>query len=59
MTLLGRANWWFPRWLDRIVPNLSIAGDEWFRARDEAARRERAAGPPGLAQRMPDDTVPT
>ena len=37
MTLLGRSNWWFPRWLDRIVPNFSIEGDEWFRARDAAA----------------------
>ena len=37
MTLIGRANWWFPRWLDRIVPNFSIEGDEWFRARDAAA----------------------
>jgi RND superfamily putative drug exporter len=50
MTLLGRANWWFPRWLDRIVPNFSIEGDEWFRARDaaaaEAARRTREAPAP-------------
>jgi len=59
MTLLGRSNWWFPRWLDRIVPNFSIEGDEWFRARDEAARREHAAAPAGPAQRVPDDTVPT
>ena len=59
MTLLGRSNWWFPRWLDRIVPNFSIEGDEWFRARDEAERRERAAAPAGPAQRVPDDTVPT
>jgi putative drug exporter of the RND superfamily len=22
MQLLGRANWWFPRWLDRAVPHL-------------------------------------
>jgi RND superfamily putative drug exporter len=36
MTLLGRANWWFPRWLDRLVPNFSIEGDEWFRAREPA-----------------------
>ena len=35
MTLLGRANWWFPRWLDRLVPNFSIEGDEWFRAHDD------------------------
>jgi len=42
MVLLGRANWWFPRWLDRLVPNFSIEGDEWFRRRDEAdaARRD-------------------
>jgi RND superfamily putative drug exporter len=38
MTLLGRANWWFPRRLDRIVPNFSIEGEEWFRERDEAAK---------------------
>jgi RND superfamily putative drug exporter len=22
MQLLGEANWWFPRWLDRFVPRL-------------------------------------
>jgi RND superfamily putative drug exporter len=22
MQLLGRANWWIPRWLDRILPRL-------------------------------------
>jgi putative drug exporter of the RND superfamily len=48
MVLIGRANWWFPRWLDRIVPNFSIEGEEWFRARDAAAAEEatRAAQPP-------------
>jgi RND superfamily putative drug exporter len=24
MELLGRANWWLPRWLDRIVPRISV-----------------------------------
>ena len=24
MELLGNANWWFPKWLDRIVPRVSI-----------------------------------
>jgi putative drug exporter of the RND superfamily len=43
MTLLGRVNWWFPRWLDRIVPNFSIEGDEWFRARDAAAAAPHAS----------------
>jgi putative drug exporter of the RND superfamily len=45
MVLLGRANWWFPAWLDRMVPNFSIEGDEWFRRRDEAARREAERQP--------------
>lgn len=53
MTLLGRANWWFPRWLDRIVPNFSIEGDEWFRARDAAA----AAAP--VVPRAEPEPAPT
>ncbi|MBG0828677.1 MMPL family transporter [Planomonospora sp. ID67723] len=28
MVLLGRYNWWCPRWLDRILPNLSIEGHD-------------------------------
>jgi uncharacterized membrane protein YdfJ with MMPL/SSD domain len=27
MRLLGDANWWFPKWLDRIIPNLDIEGE--------------------------------
>jgi RND superfamily putative drug exporter len=42
MVLAGRANWWFPRWLDRVVPNFSIEGEEWFRERDAAAAEEEA-----------------
>jgi len=26
MTVLGRANWWLPRWLDRWMPHLTIEG---------------------------------
>jgi RND superfamily putative drug exporter len=40
MVLVGRANWWFPRSLDRLVPNFSIEGEEWFRERDAAAAVE-------------------
>ncbi|MFM9134892.1 MAG: MMPL family transporter, partial [bacterium] len=24
MSMLGRANWWLPRWLDRILPRISV-----------------------------------
>jgi RND superfamily putative drug exporter len=27
MELLGRANWWMPSWLDRIVPHLGVEVD--------------------------------
>jgi RND superfamily putative drug exporter len=26
MELLGRANWWLPRWLDRLLPRLDVDG---------------------------------
>jgi RND superfamily putative drug exporter len=26
MELLGRRNWWMPRWLDRVVPHVSVEG---------------------------------
>jgi RND superfamily putative drug exporter len=27
MKLMGNANWWIPRWLDRILPNIEIDGE--------------------------------
>jgi RND superfamily putative drug exporter len=27
MTLLGKANWWLPGWLDRILPHISLESD--------------------------------
>jgi putative drug exporter of the RND superfamily len=59
MLVLGRSNWWLPHWLDRIVPNFSIEGEEWFRARDEAAQAPSEAEPAVGAGRVADDTVPT
>jgi RND superfamily putative drug exporter len=28
MTLLGNSAWWLPKWLDKIVPHISIEGNE-------------------------------
>jgi RND superfamily putative drug exporter len=28
MQLLGNWNWWFPGWLDRLLPRLNIEGPE-------------------------------
>jgi RND superfamily putative drug exporter len=27
MTLMGKANWWLPGWLDRLLPHLSLESD--------------------------------
>jgi putative drug exporter of the RND superfamily len=27
MALLGRANWWLPKWLDRVLPQVNLDGD--------------------------------
>jgi len=35
MASLGRANWYLPRWLGRILPRISIEGEEYFKARDQ------------------------
>ncbi len=39
MSLLGKAGWYMPRWLDRLLPNFSIEGDSYFAERDAAAGR--------------------
>ncbi len=36
MVLLGKRAWWLPRWLDRLVPHVSIEGEEFFAKRDTA-----------------------
>ncbi len=47
MLLMGRFNWWMPKWLQRIVPHVSIEGAEFFKARDAAASGAGAARPAG------------
>jgi RND superfamily putative drug exporter len=34
MELLGRANWWLPRWLSRVVPRVDVEGHEESRPTD-------------------------
>jgi putative drug exporter of the RND superfamily len=35
MVLVGDHNWYMPRWLDRVVPKISIEGAEFFDQRDQ------------------------
>jgi putative drug exporter of the RND superfamily len=34
MVLVGPANWWMPKWLERQLPHISIEGAEFFTTRD-------------------------
>jgi RND superfamily putative drug exporter len=48
MELLGRANWWIPRWLDRIVPRISVEAPPDLRpavATTEVAQEEEELVP--------------
>jgi putative drug exporter of the RND superfamily len=47
MLLMGRVNWWMPKWLDRAVPHISIEGAEFFKERDGAAGGAAAPLPAG------------
>jgi RND superfamily putative drug exporter len=36
MVLLGRWAWWLPRPLERVIPHISIEGEEFFAKREAA-----------------------
>ncbi|HEX6418679.1 MAG TPA: MMPL family transporter, partial [Acidimicrobiales bacterium] len=46
MRLMGEANWWLPRWLDRLLPHLDIEGVAGLPAPEmrQAAAPAAAAG---------------
>jgi RND superfamily putative drug exporter len=43
MALLGDRAWWMPRWLDRVMPNVSLEGGHEDRAERVTARDRVAA----------------
>ena len=51
MVLLGRRAWWLPGWMERLVPHISIEGEDYFAARDArlAAAAAAAEEPAGSA----------
>ena len=45
MMMFGKANWWFPTWLDRILPKLAVDADDLAaHVIDDTSHRARAAG---------------
>ncbi len=50
MVMMGKINWYMPRWLDPLVPRVSIEGAEFFAARERPARTPgRPLAQPALA----------
>jgi RND superfamily putative drug exporter len=45
MVLLGKRAWWLPRWMDRVIPHISIEGEEYFAKKDAEAKADVPAQP--------------
>jgi RND superfamily putative drug exporter len=56
MVLMGRANWWLPSWLDRILPRVHIEGSEEpsYPAPELPAPRRPADTPPAVPAEEPE-----
>jgi RND superfamily putative drug exporter len=54
MLLMGKVNWWMPRWLDRVVPHVSIEGAEFFLAREELPAAAESTGPAATGAGSPE-----
>ncbi len=39
MILVGKSNWYMPRWLERVVPHISIEGAEFFSRRHRGTQQ--------------------
>ena len=43
MALMGDRAWWIPRWLDRVLPRISVEGDDYFAERDRRTAGDEPA----------------
>ena len=53
MELLGKRNWWIPKWIDRILPNIEVEGHAHAAGRPHRTIRPAATGP-GDEDREPE-----
>jgi RND superfamily putative drug exporter len=69
MELLGERSWWIPRWLDRVLPRISVEGQGFFDEADEpvpapptnvphdGAPAPQAANPPPREESTPMSVI--
>ena len=55
MELLGSRNWWFPKWLDRLVPTLNVEGHELERMHADIGATAADSGIEPDSERVPVD----
>ena len=39
MVIMGKANWWLPHWIDRVLPHVSVEGGNFLVTKDAAETR--------------------
>ncbi|HEY2770569.1 MAG TPA: MMPL family transporter [Solirubrobacteraceae bacterium] len=44
MVLMGESNWWFPKWLERVVPRINVEGAGFFERDDDIEEMPAGAG---------------
>jgi hypothetical protein len=58
MAMLGRWNWWLPRWLDRALPGVSVDGERGLADPAEPGWRDRSERLRPLAVEAASDRHP-
>ena len=58
MALMGDRAWWLPKWLDRILPPISIEGGDYFERRDAERREQRPPSPSPPSRRVRSSRAP-
>ena len=51
MLMMGRLNWWMPRWLDRAVPDINLEGAQYFERAATSASGAAKPVPAGASGR--------
>ncbi len=51
MELLGDKNWWLPRWLDRLLPNIDVEGHDHTESGDDDRHDDSITSPPEASLR--------
>lgn len=55
LALVGRAGWWLPKWLDRLLPDLDVEGERLSADRQEDDADRHRPGLPAAAGAFRED----